>query len=188
VAGEKVCGPPGLALVLAVDRSGSMAGAKLESAKEGARRLAAALAGDDLFGLVAYDSEPVMLVRLQKAEQRARIDEGIGQLAAGGGTNIYPALQTAYETLAAVAAGARHVILVSDGQAAYDGIEALVDAMHAEGITVSTVALGDADMILMKLITEHGGGRLRRARQAAELPDILLEELEAMRAPLRPRP
>lgn len=65
----------------------------------------------------------------------------IGRIAARGGTNIFPALDAAYQDLAVTRARIEHVILLTDGQAPEQGIPELTQAMRAEGITVSTVGL-----------------------------------------------
>ncbi len=168
---------PTIALMLAVDRSGSMQGPKMELAKEAARATAESLAPDDLIGVVAFDSEARLAVRLQRAGNRYRISTDIGKLTASGGTHVYPALDMAYQTLLTAPAKIKHVILLTDGQAPRQGIDALVRQMKRSGITVSTVGVGsDVDHNLLESIADRGGGRFYFTDRPETLPRIFVKE------------
>ncbi len=167
---------PNVAIILVVDRSGSMQGAKIEAAKESARATAEVLSPTDMVGVIAFDNQPSTIVRLQRASNRARISSDIGRLTASGGTNILPALNEAYETLQTANAKVKHVILLSDGQAPYDGISSLAQEMRSANITVSAVGIGDADRNLLQMISSEGDGRLYMVEDIAALPRIFMKE------------
>src|SRR5262249_56255959 len=90
-----------------------------------------------LLGVMWFDSPPTSVVRLQRASNRVRILADIAKLQAGGGTQILPALQEAYSQLAPARAKVKHVILLTDGQSAYDGIPELLDEMTGAPITAT---------------------------------------------------
>ena len=173
---EKVREQPNVAIVLVIDKSGSMSGPKMEAAKESARATAEVLNRSDLIGVIAFDSRTSRVVRLQRAANRAQISSRIGRITPNGGTNIYPALRDAYSILQTANAKVKHVILLSDGQAPRNGIAELASEMRAARITISAVGIGDADRSLLSMITRRGDGRLYMTDDLAALPRIFMKE------------
>ncbi|MDW8363365.1 MAG: VWA domain-containing protein [Myxococcales bacterium] len=168
---------PSLALALVIDKSGSMSGQKIELAKEAARAAAEALGPDDYITVIGFDTAPVHVVRMQAARNRFQILRDIGRLTARGGTNIFPALDAAYQDLAVVRARSRHVILLTDGISPEAGLAELVQAMRAEGITVSTVGLGaDVNRALLAGLAASGGGRSYFTNDPSHVPRIFVRE------------
>ncbi|MCB9532328.1 MAG: VWA domain-containing protein [Myxococcales bacterium] len=168
---------PALAIMLVIDRSGSMDGLKLEMAKDAARAVVDMLGPQDSIGVIAFDTEPETVVRLQQAGNRARIRSDIGRIGTGGGTDILPGLTEAYVALADRAARLKHVIVLTDGAAPWDGIADITSAMRIDGITVSAVAVGaDADRSLLEMIAELGGGRFYATNDPSNIPQIFVQE------------
>jgi Ca-activated chloride channel homolog len=176
---EKRRDDPEVAMALVIDRSGSMTGLPLEMAKQAAKATADTLAADDLLEVIVFDSLPTRIVRMTPAKHRARIQSDIARIQAGGGTEIFPALDAAYQALSTTRAKKKHVILLTDGQAPQNGIRDLVQAMAAESITVSTVGLGaGVDETLLRMISEVGGGRFYKVADPQSLPRIFTRETE----------
>jgi uncharacterized protein YegL len=168
---------PSLALALVIDRSGSMSGQKMELAKEAARATAEMLGSDDYISVVGFDSAPERIVRMQSARNRLRILRDISRMTARGGTQIFPALDMAYQDLAVTRARVKHVILLTDGQAPESGIAELVQVMRAEGITVTTVGLGsDVNRVLLESVASLGGGRSYFTNDPHNVPRIFMRE------------
>lgn len=168
---------PTLALALVIDRSGSMAGQKIELAKEAARATAALLGSEDALEVVGFDAAPERIVRMQSAGNRIGIDRDIGRMVARGGTAIFPALDLAYQDLSVTRARIKHVILLTDGQSPEEGISELVQVMRAEGMTVSTVGLGaDVNRSLLADVASQGGGRSYFTNDPSSVPRIFVRE------------
>lgn len=170
---------PSVAMALVIDRSGSMTGLPMEMAKAAAKATATVLASDDLIEVIAFDSAPTRYVKMQPARNRSRIAADIARIQPGGGTEIFSALDAAYQDMTVTQARKKHVVLLTDGKAPTGGIRDLVSAMIAESITVTTVGLGsDLDTQLLKMIADVGGGRYHEVPDPNNLPRIFTKETE----------
>ena len=168
-----------LALVIVLDKSFSMVGPKIELSKEAAKAALDVLEPTHRFGLVTFDHSPYWTVPLQLATNKSRINEYISSIIASAHTNIYPALEKAYERLSETEAKVRHIILLSDGKTYPDDYETLVNRMAEEEITVSSVAVGEeADRELLGSIAGWGNGRSYFIRDAQRVPQIFIEETQ----------
>ena len=173
---------PSLALVLVIDKSGSMSDTqfginKMELAKEAAIRSTEALREEDFIGVVGFDSAASWVVEVQSASNREDIQEIIGSIQPGGGTNLYPGLNMAYQALQETDAALKHVIVLTDGHTEGGNFDSLVNQMVGNGITVSGVAVGtDADGKLMEHIAKLGNGRYYFTDEYASIPKIFTKE------------
>ncbi|TPV96322.1 MAG: VWA domain-containing protein [Myxococcales bacterium FL481] len=176
--GERQREEPTLALMLVIDKSGSMSSQdKLDLVKEAARLTARTLDPADEIGVIAFDSRAHVLVRLQRAANRIRISSDIARLTAGGGTNVLPALREAYLQLSGSRALVKHVILLSDGQSPERGIASLLHDMRSSDITVSTVGVGEgAGKELLSRIASQGRGRYYFSQDGTDVPRIFSRE------------
>ena len=168
---------PRLAMVLVIDRSGSMQGKKLELAKQAARETAGVLGKEDQVGIIAFDSNPTKIVRLTRATSRSTFERSVRRLTPGGGTNIYSALELAFEMLDPVAAQLKHVILLTDGQSNKRAMFSLVQRMAKRKITISTIAIGaGSDRLLLQGIAREGHGRHYYTESAEQIPKLFVDE------------
>ncbi len=168
---------PVTAMVLIIDKSGSMGGIKIEMAKEAARNAIELLGPRDLVGVIAFESEYFWIAELQSAANRAFLIDAVARLEAGGGTAMYPPMVAAYEQLSRTPAKVKHVILLTDGISAPGDFEGITTQMAAERITVSTVGVGpDHDAGLLQRIAELGRGRYYRTDDPTVLPQIFAKE------------
>jgi len=165
------------ALVLIIDKSGSMSGQKIQLAKVAASAAVRLLSNADYVGIVAFDSISSWVAELQLASNRNNIIDSIETLGPGGGTDMYPSLVESYAALLEVNASLKHVVVLTDGQSHGGDFAGVLDAMAEESITVSTVAVGtDADINVLRAIAQKGGGRFYHAINPSDVPQIFTKE------------
>ena len=168
---------PRLAMVIVLDRSGSMQGRKLELAKKAARETLDVLGKDDKIGVVAFDSQPYEAVRLQGARNVSLFDSKIKTLNSAGGTDIYRGLERGYDMLKGVEAQVKHVIILTDGQSPHTGIYHLVEQASQRKITTSSIAIGSgSDRALLEEIAHLGNGRYYFTESAEAIPKLFVDE------------
>lgn len=171
-----------VALVLAIDNSGSMGGgpeggSKIELAKEAAISAAELLGEYDQLGVVAFEDTARWAVHLQPATDLAALRQAIGEMQAGGGTDVYPALIEAEQALAGVDAKVKHIILLTDGQTPGRDWEALTARLRSEKMSLSTIGIGsDADDVLLGQLAELANGRYYDGNDPFDLPRLLVKE------------
>ena len=158
-----------VALVPAVDVSGSMAGRKLDAVKQALERLVAHLVPGDHVGLVAFDSEVRAVVPLVEVTEarRQELRRGIARLTAGSNTNLGGGLLAAVAMLTEAHPPrglATRVILLTDGLAnegPATGHDALVELATKRARAVSLSAFGygaDCDQALLADMAQAGRG------------------------------
>lgn len=174
---EKEKEKPSLAMVLVIDKSGSMEGVPMELARQAAKSAAELLGAQDQIAVIGFDSDAQVMCEMTSASQQGTIQAAIDSLAAGGGTFMFPAMEQGREMLERVSAKVKHMICLTDGQTQEADHLGLTQQMADSGITVSTVGLGEgAARELLQQIAEIGRGRYYESNDPASLPQIFTKE------------
>ena len=174
---------PSLAVTFVIDKSGSMSSRaqgeeKLAIAKVAALSAIELLNPLDRVAVLSFDAGYEWSVPATEAGNRQTIAETLRVLGAGGSTDLFRALEEAYRGTHEQKAKLKHLIVLSDGlsrgESDYTG---LARRIHAEGITISTVAFGqDADLSLMANIAAEGRGRFYHTEDPGNIPRIFTSE------------
>ena len=174
---EKEKEKPSLAMILVIDKSGSMGGEKIEMAKEAAKSAVELLGPNDKVGVVAFEGETFWVSELHPCSDKGFILDRVSTIDAGGGTVMYPAMEEAYQALRGVAAKLKHVIILTDGISAPGDFEGITTSMAQDMITVTTVGVGtDADKNLLEEISRLGKGRYYEVEDPGAVPQIFAKE------------
>lgn len=177
---------PAGALMLVVDRSGSMEGDKIVAARQAAMAAIQTLSENDYVGVVAFDTLATWAVPFQQIGGRRAVLNGLARrISVGGGTDMFPAMQKGFAALRTIDVGVKHMIVMTDGLTPTAEFEALVQQMRKEGITVSGVAVGDdADRNLLLKISQLGGGKFHNVTNSKLVPRIFMKEALRVTRPL----
>ena len=178
-----------LAIVVALDRSGSMAcpasdgRPKIELADLATAEVVNMLGPTDQFGCIAVDVVPHVIVPVSDVTDKAGMCRKILRIdSAGGGIYIHEALETAGQMVASASAGVRHIILFADAADSrqHPGeYPRLVQQCVNAGITVSVMGLGsehDCDADILKDIARRAGGQCMFTNVAQELPRLFAQD------------
>jgi len=177
-----------LAMVVALDRSGSMAMpagnglTKMDLADAGTCAAIDTLGPTDEVGVIAIDSSPHVITPLTSATEKDRICGEVRRIQSmGGGIFTYTALVSAATMVQASDKGTRHVVLFADAADAEEpgDYQRLLATLEPLGITVSVIGLGsesDSDATFLKDVAARGKGRIHFTASADELPRLFAEE------------
>ena len=183
------------ALALVIDCSGSMtmpvAGAggssQMQIAIEAAIKAVGALTPKDEVTVIAFAGEHTTVVPLTRCENRASIESALRSIQASGGTNMFPALEEARKELAKSRSSTRHVVALTDGATSGDPADglAIAAAMQKDGVTLSTVSIGDGsnDGLLSRLANVADGRfyAVIDAQSRVSVPQIFIKEAQLVR-------
>jgi uncharacterized membrane protein/Mg-chelatase subunit ChlD len=184
-----------LALVMAVDKSGSMGRChcdnpdlnqtytpvltgqpKVDIAKEAIMRAASALGDEDYLGVVTFDDQARWSLDVQPLVDQLSLEQAIGTFMAEGQTNMTAGVTEAYNALQGVDAKRKHIILMTDGWVHQGDLTPLVTEMREQGITLSIIAAGEGSAEYLELLSMVGGGRYYPAVDMMSVPDVFLKE------------
>ncbi len=189
--GDVPAGRPPIDLALVIDRSGSMSGDKIRSAKTAALQLLDKLDAQDRVTLISYsDRVQTHVTRLPMdatGKQAAR--DALLALSSNGMTALGPAMFAALDaTEQGLGDETRlaHVMLMSDGLANVgekrpEVLGARAAQSFAKGVSVSTVGVGlDYNEDLMTRLADMGGGRYHFVKDAEAIAGVLDDEMKGL--------
>ncbi len=172
-----------LSLILIIDKSGSMLGKKMLFAKKASIELIKQLKVNDNFGIIAFDTNPYTIVELKPNEEvKKEIIRKLSTLHADGGTDIFPAMDSAYRQISRKSSKVSHVILLSDGntKSIYYHYNRMISKFQQANITVSTIALGTwlVNTKLLEDIAKKTRGQFYQITDIIKLPRLIIKDSE----------
>ena len=171
------------AVVLVLDKSGSMSGPKIEMAREAARASIKTLRPIDKIGVISFDETFNWVIPMGPAGDLEGKSNLISQITANGGTKIYQALQSGFETIVNEQATHKHIILLTDGvstpgtQEDFPRLER--DAL-AKQVTISTIGVGDyINRELLEELARKTKGKVHFVENPETIPQIINAEVRS---------
>ena len=176
-------------LALVIDRSGSMQGIKLETAKRAGLAVLDGLDARDQAALVVFDDRIATLQPLAPVTPVlcAAVRETLRTVEARGSTALHEGWLVGCQAIAAarpgVEATASRVFLLTDGQANVGETDPeaiasqVAGVLEKGGIVTSTFGIGDYNEHLLAPMATAGGGQFHHLRQPSEIGATFLGEL-----------
>jgi Ca-activated chloride channel family protein len=185
--GERSPERPGVNVCFVLDRSGSMAGAKLALARHAVDRALLGLTSRDRFAIVVYDDQITLLAKSATATDAAKAEARIALQAvdARGSTALHEGWVRGADAVKAHLDrdGVNRVLLLTDGLANVGvsdpaTLRAFAADLRASGVATSTFGVGaDFDETLLQGIADAGGGHFYYIERPEQIPDYMTGEL-----------
>jgi len=127
--------------------------------------------------VIAFEGSSYWVSEVRPMSDKGTVLDRISTIEAGGGTNLYPAMEDAYNALRNTQAKLKHVIVLSDGHSAPGDFDGIAQSMSQARITVSTVGVGTgADQNMLEEIAKTGRGRYYFTNDPLAIPQIFAKE------------
>jgi len=117
------------------------------------------------------------VVSLGPLTDKAAVKRQIEAMSLGDPPSYAADLTAADQALSHTTAAIKHLIFLGDGDA-QDNYQPIVTAMHAHGITVTTVAIGATgpDAAMLQQMAGWGHGRFYQSNSLSDIPQIFIKE------------
>lgn len=171
-------------LVFVLDKSGSMAGERMQLVKDALMMLVDQIRDTDTIGLVTFDSTGHVVLEPTPGTERYRIRKAIRELSTGGSTNAGQGLELGYGLMEKVydPTSINRVVLASDGVAntgetdqarilknVTERAEARVD------LTTLGVGMGNHNDVFLEQLADQGNGSCHYLDDIQEAERVLVE-------------
>jgi Ca-activated chloride channel family protein len=175
-----------LNLALVIDRSGSMdTPEKMPYLKRSLRVFLRSLAANDIVSIVAYSTEPEVIVPAREVGDGAWIEQAIARLEPAGSTNLHGGLMLGFREVDRHFDVRRNnrVVLLTDGIANAgvtdpDRIAADAGEYNQRGIYLSTIGLGrEFNDALLSRLAIQGQGAYHFIDSAEEMDKVFRKEV-----------
>lgn len=174
-------------LQIVLDRSGSMAGDRLDGAKAALLLLVDQLSPSDHFGLVAFDNEVQLVVPAGPLANKNAVKRAIGDIESGGSTDLSAGyLRGLQEAQRVAGATGATLLLISDGHANAGVTDPaqlgpVAEQAHRNGVTTTTLGFGlGYDERLLSALARGGHGNEHFAEEADTAVKLLAGEVEGL--------
>ena len=173
-----------VAIFFVLDTSGSMANyvggqrSKINLAIAGISAGINNLEKDDVAGVISFSAGEEAYITSRLTSDHSLLLQSVRKLKPTGGTTLMKeAIEDASEMLKANDAKRKHIVLLSDGKSddtKFDFLE-LAEQIAEARISITAIAIGDANRELLAQLTGTSGGRVVPVLNVQELPTVLTE-------------
>jgi VWFA-related protein len=171
----------GLAVVVAIDTSGSMAGQGLAGAQAATRQFLSSMGQKDRGALFSF-ADQVKLVQ-DFTDDRGALEQGLNSLAARGDTALYDAIFQSAEAVGRQPLGRRLVIVITDGEDTRSvvSLDDAIARVRQANTPVYAIGFGEVKPEPLQRLVSVTGGSYLEAPDGSRLSEGIGRISEAMR-------
>jgi len=181
-------------VALVIDKSGSMAGKKIDVAKEAAIKFVQSLDDNDYMAIIAFSDKIDTVFNGYIGDEksgkglfgRSSIENSILGIKAEGTTNLYGAIEKAFDEINAMGGTGsnfvKKIVLLSDGcptvGPAYPSDFAYLAGKISEiGVSITSAGIGnDYNEDILITLAEYSGGKFKHIIHSDQIIDLFMEE------------
>ncbi len=173
-----------VAVVLVLDKSGSMEGQKIQMVRAAARASLGTLRPIDKIGVMFFDATQEWVVPLGLAVDLASKGDVVDGVQPGGDTMLYQAAEAAFQALLGEDGISKHMILLTDGVQTYktfSDFPQLQSNAAARNVTISTIGVGaDVNRELLEEVARATKGKSHFVKNLELIPQIINDEVRSV--------
>lgn len=170
-----------LATCVVIDKSKSMRGTKIECAKDAAKRVVSMHDPEDMISIIAFSTSVSRLVKPTRAHNHARMMKAIGKIKSKGLTSLYQALEKSGREMGKMSGFIPRILMFTDGYPTDEKdprrYASLAQSLFLSGITSSTVGVGVYNDVILRSISDNGGGWWEHIRSPDEITEAFAREV-----------
>ncbi len=181
-------------VVFVLDTSGSMAGRKIEQAKEALNTVLSSLNEEDRFNIITFSTFIEKYnATLENASKVSNARKFVNDIEAGGGTNIYEALDKAFQMLTKYKNENNFVLFLTDGKptsgktSIRDILQMVKTKNRGYSLESRVFVFGvgyDVNTELLDTVSEENGGKVSYVIENESIEDSVSRLAKTINAPL----
>lgn len=176
---------PPLNICLALDRSTSMKGAKMDLLKGAAIQFLRDMRNEDIFSVVTFSDRAEVIIPAGYQSDRTKLESRIRDIQASGATELFQGLECGLNEVrrGSDARRVNHLILLTDGHTYGDEENCLQSAAQAsgQGIGISVMGIGtDWNDIFLDQVANRTGNSSRYIAHPQDIQKLLAEKFSEL--------